>query len=132
MDTNTWIAKAKEGFNSLDISEKYINSALKWLALWLADKSFKDYVPQIQYLIKNEKWDFLLDSFYQVIPFGTGGRRGLVGIGPNRINTWTIQASAQGHSQYLIKAAALFSRMMSENITKKASMMTRRSTPSWI
>jgi phosphoglucomutase/phosphomannomutase len=104
MDTNTWIAKAKEGFNSLDISEKYINSALKWLALWLADKSFKDYVPQIQYLIKNEKWDFLLDSFYQVIPFGTGGRRGLVGIGPNRINTWTIQASAQGHSQYLIKA----------------------------
>ncbi|MGD8493599.1 MAG: phospho-sugar mutase, partial [Desulfobacterales bacterium] len=33
----------------------------------------------------------------------TGGRRGLVGIGPNRINTWTIQASAQGHSQYLIK-----------------------------
>jgi phosphoglucomutase/phosphomannomutase len=39
-----------------------------------------------------------------VIPFGTGGRRGLVGIGPNRINPWTIQSSAQGHAQYLIKA----------------------------
>ncbi|MBT8370107.1 MAG: phospho-sugar mutase, partial [Deltaproteobacteria bacterium] len=61
------------------------------------------YTPQIAYLIKTEKWNFLLDSFYQVIPFGTGGRRGLVGVGPNRINTWTIQASAQGHSQYLIR-----------------------------
>jgi phosphoglucomutase/phosphomannomutase len=58
---------------------------------------------QINYLIEKENWDFLLDSFYQIIPFGTGGRRGLVGIGPNRINIWTVQASAQGHAQYLIK-----------------------------
>ena len=32
-----------------------------------------------------------------------GGRRGEVGIGPNRINPWTVQSSAQGHSQYLLK-----------------------------
>jgi phosphoglucomutase/phosphomannomutase len=103
MDTNTLIAKAKDGFNTLDVSEKYISSALKWLEVWLTDETFADYVSQIQYLIDNGKWNFLLDSFYQVIPFGTGGRRGLVGIGTNRINTWTIQASAQGHSQYMIK-----------------------------
>jgi phosphoglucomutase len=104
METKTLITKAKDGFNSLEVSEKYIDSALKWLEVWLTDSAFKEYVPQIQYLIEKGKWNFLLDSFYQVIPFGTGGRRGLVGIGPNRINTWTIQASAQGHSQYLIKA----------------------------
>ena len=104
MVMNTLMAKAKDGFYSLEVSEKYIESALKWLQVWLSDKAFSEYVPQIQYLIKRGKWDFLLDSFYQVIPFGTGGRRGPVGIGPNRINTWTIQASAQGHSQYLIKA----------------------------
>ena len=103
MDTNMWIAKARDGFRALDVSEKYISSALEWLELWLTDQAFSEYVPQIQYLIENGRWDFLLDSFYQVIPFGTGGRRGLVGIGPNRINTWTIQASAQGHSQYLIQ-----------------------------
>ncbi len=103
MNTNTLIAKAKDGFSSLEVSEKYIASALKWLEVWLTDNAFNDYVPQIQYLIEKGKWNFLLDSFYQIIPFGTGGRRGLVGIGPNRINTWTIQASAQGHSQYLIK-----------------------------
>ena len=95
--------KTENGFNTLQVSKKYVDSALKWLESWLTDDAFKDYVPQIAYLIEAEKWAFLLDSFYQVIPFGTGGRRGLVGVGPNRINTWTIQASAQGHSQYLIR-----------------------------
>ena len=103
MTTNALLAKAKDGFNTLDISEKYVKAALKWLEVWLNDHMFSEYVHQIQYLIENSRWNFLLDAFYQVIPFGTGGRRGLVGIGPNRINTWTIQASAQGHSQYLIK-----------------------------
>ena len=102
-NANALLNKTKHGFNSLEVSKKYVDSALKWLATWLTDDSFRDYVPQIAYLIKKEKWNFLLDSFYQVIPFGTGGRRGLVGVGPNRINTWTIQASAQGHSQYLIR-----------------------------
>ena len=117
MNTNTWTAKAKDGFNTLDVSQKYIDSALKWLDVWLTDHAFSEYVPQIQYLIENGRWDFLLDAFYQVIPFGTGGRRGLVGIGPNRINTWTIQASAQGHSQYLIK-------MFGEEAQKRGVVLT--------
>lgn len=103
MDSNALLDQTKAGFNTLDISEKYKNSALQFITEWLTHPTFTDYVPQIQYLIEKEKWNFLLDAFYQIIPFGTGGRRGLVGIGPNRINSWTIQASAQGHSQYLIK-----------------------------
>jgi len=102
-DTMSLLEKAENGFKRLEVSEKYVHSALKWLETWLSDNAFRDYVPQIRYLIETGRWNFLLDSFYQVIPFGTGGRRGLVGIGPNRINTWTIQASAQGHSQYLVK-----------------------------
>jgi len=117
MTTNTWTAKAKDGFNSLDVSETYIDAALKWLDVWLTDPAFSEYVPQIQYLIENGRWNFLLDAFYQVIPFGTGGRRGLVGIGPNRINSWTIQASAQGHSQYLLK-------MFGEEAQKRGVVLT--------
>ena len=101
-ETAALIEKAKNGFETLDVSVEHQIEALKWLETWLTENSFRDYVPQITYLIESEKWNFLLDSFYQVIPFGTGGRRGLVGIGPNRINPWTIQASAQGHAQYLI------------------------------
>ena len=103
MNTQEQLKKVRAGFKSMSIADKYKQSALKWLEVWLTDDTFTDYVAQIDYLIENENWDFLLDSFYQIIPFGTGGRRGLVGIGPNRINTWTVQASAQGHAQYLIK-----------------------------
>jgi phosphoglucomutase/phosphomannomutase len=95
--------KAKDGFERLDVSEKVKSAALANLNAWLTDAAFADYAPQVRYLIEAAQWDVLLDSFYQVIPFGTGGRRGPVGIGPNRINAWTIQASAQGHSQYLLK-----------------------------
>ncbi|UCD77484.1 MAG: phospho-sugar mutase, partial [Desulfobacterales bacterium] len=102
-DSDALLRKTEDGFANLNISEKYIKSALDWLEIWLTNRIFEDYFPQIKYLVESEKWDILLDSFYQVIPFGTGGRRGLVGIGPNRVNPWTIQASAQGHSQYLIK-----------------------------
>ncbi len=100
----TLIKKAKKGFETLDLPESFKTDALDRLKAWLTDEMFAAYVPQIDHLIGSGQWEFLLDSFYQVIPFGTGGRRGLVGIGPNRINPWTIQASAQGHSQYLIKA----------------------------
>jgi phosphoglucomutase/phosphomannomutase len=93
----------QNGFSQLDVSEKVKSNALGHLQTWLTDPVFAEYAPQIAYLIAAGKWDVLLDSFYQVIPFGTGGRRGPVGIGPNRINAWTIQASAQGHSQYLLK-----------------------------
>ena len=102
-DSKTLLQKAKAGFNTLDVSAEHRDEALNSLEIWLTEDIFKEYVEQIRYLIEAQKWDFLLDAFYQVIPFGTGGRRGLVGIGPNRINPWTIQASAQGHSQYLIK-----------------------------
>ena len=94
---------AKDGLSQLDVSEKVKSAALASLQTWLTDPAFAEYAPQVRYLIEAGKWDVLLDSFYQVIPFGTGGRRGPVGIGPNRINAWTIQASAQGHSQYLLK-----------------------------
>lgn len=99
---NGLLERAEAGFASLDLDDKYKQSAAKWLDLWLTEPQFRDYVPQIEHLIESEEWEFLLDSFYQVIPFGTGGRRGLVGVGPNRINLWTIRASAQGHAQYLL------------------------------
>lgn len=102
MNTAALLQQATSGFASLKLNDRYKQSALVSLEKWLTDPQFSEYVPQIEHLISAEYWDYLLDSFYQVIPFGTGGRRGEVGIGPNRINPWTIRASAQGHSQYLL------------------------------
>ena len=103
MDIQKLLLEAQEGFKTLSVGEKHQLQALKFLEEWLSDPQYSDYTVQIQHLIENNHWDYLLDSFYQVIPFGTGGRRGEVGVGPNRINPWTIKASCQGHSQYLIK-----------------------------
>jgi len=93
----------EKGFTNLNVDQSYKDSALKNIEIWLTHEEYKEYVPQIEYLTEVGNWDLLLDAFYQVLPFGTAGRRGQVGIGPNRVNAWSIQASAQGHSQYLIK-----------------------------
>lgn len=95
--------RAKEGFQGVAVDDRVRQLAHDNLKLWLTDPAYQEYRPQIEHLIDQGDWDYLLDSFYQVIPFGTGGRRGEVGLGPNRINSWTIQASAQGHAQYLLK-----------------------------
>ncbi len=75
--------------------------ALKNLQQWLTDSQFAAYKPQLDWLIDIEQWSGLLDRFYQILPFGTGGRRGAVGVGPNRMNLWTLGASVQGHCEYL-------------------------------
>lgn len=103
MDVDGLLSKVKDGFATLEVNEDVCNDALDNLKYWLTDELFVDYRQQLNHLIGAEQWDVLLDSFYQVIPFGTGGRRGLVGIGPNRINQYTIESSAQGHSQYLLE-----------------------------
>ena len=48
----------------------------------------------------------VFDAFRQVLPFGTGGRRGPMGYGPNRMNPATVAMTAQGHSDYLKDTAA--------------------------
>lgn len=70
---------------------------------WLTEPAYADYQPELIKLLQEKKWQELEDSFFQVVPFGTGGRRGTVGMGPNRINKITIGQSAQGLATYLLK-----------------------------
>jgi phosphoglucomutase len=95
------LRRAIEGFETLPVPEEVRAAAAVHLERWLEGDGFAPYTPQIHWLIERKAWDVLLDSFYQVIPFGTGGRRGIVGIGPNRINPWTLSTSVQGHVEYL-------------------------------
>src|SRR5436190_16350454 len=95
------LAAARDGFRTVDAPEAVRDKAAQNLAAWLTGAEFALYRLQIDWMIHSSKWSLLLDSFYQVMPFGTGGRRGSVGIGPNRMNTWTLGASVQGHCEYL-------------------------------
>jgi len=95
------IETAAAGFATVDAEPALRNKALAELARWLTDPGFADYRPQLTWMVQSSRWAELLDSFCQVLPFGTGGRRGAVGIGPNRMNLWTLGASVQGHCEYL-------------------------------
>ena len=95
------LQQAIAGFQTVDADPAYKEQAAKNLARWLTEPAFAAYKPQLEWLIDQQKWASLLDRFYQIMPFGTGGRRGLVGIGPNRMNLWTLGASVQGHCEYL-------------------------------
>lgn len=94
-------AVCKESFQTLPFDQTLQDRALKYLRDWLTDAEFAGYLPQLQWLIETKQWPSLVDRFYQILPFGTGGRRGPVGIGPNRMNLWTLGASVQGHCEYL-------------------------------
>jgi len=55
----------------------------------------------IKSLISSGKEEELVDSFYKDLEFGTGGLRGIMGVGSNRINKYTIGMATQGLSNYL-------------------------------
>jgi phosphoglucomutase/phosphomannomutase len=95
------LAPVAEGFGTINADPALKDQALKYLRQWLTEPEFAPYRPQIDWLIRTRQWAGLLDRFYQILPFGTGGRRGAVGIGPNRMNLWTLGASVQGHCEYL-------------------------------
>ncbi len=95
------LTQAAEGLRSVPTDDKLKEQAIKHLRHWLTDAEFAGYRPQLEWLIAQKNWPGLLDRFYQILPFGTGGRRGPVGIGPNRMNLWTLGASVQGHCEYL-------------------------------
>jgi phosphoglucomutase len=90
-----------DGIRSVDADAPLKEAALGHLRDWLANESFASFRPQLEWLIGTRQWPGLLDRFYQVLPFGTAGRRGPVGIGPNRFNAWTLGASVQGHCEFI-------------------------------
>lgn len=77
-------------------------STLATINEWLNgnyDQTTKD---EIQSLIDSESATELTDSFYRNLEFGTGGLRGIMGAGSNRINKYTIGTATQGLANYLL------------------------------
>ncbi len=69
---------------------------------WLSDTFDEETKKEVLKLINSNSDDFK-DCFYKDLEFGTGGMRGVVGVGTNRINKYTIGRATQGLSNYLKK-----------------------------
>ena len=74
------------------------------LRVWLSGAVPFAYPEILEKHLAEEHLGLLFDAFWQIVPFGTGGRRGTVGYGPNRINPTTIAMTVQGHCEYLKRA----------------------------
>jgi phosphoglucomutase len=84
-------------------SLKLDSTAEKNIKTWLKGKYDDDTKTSIQQLIDEGNSSQLTDSFYKNLEFGTGGMRGEIGVGSNRMNQYTVGAATQGLANYLNK-----------------------------
>lgn len=76
------------------------NTAKQWATSSLYDKQTREAVKQ---MLESDDKTELIDAFYRTLEFGTGGLRGIMGPGTNRMNVYTMGAATQGLSNYLNK-----------------------------
>jgi len=72
---------------------------------WLADPAIDDVTKEELTSIKNDEKE-IEDRFYRQLEFGTGGLRGVLGAGTNRLNIYTIRKATQGLANYILKSDA--------------------------
>lgn len=68
---------------------------------WLTESYDAETRAEVQALLDNEDPTELIECFYKDLEFGTGGLRGIMGVGSNRMNIYTVGAATQGLSNYL-------------------------------
>jgi len=78
---------------------------------WLTGNYDSQSKEEILLLLNNEDNTALIDAFYRDLEFGTGGLRGIMGVGTNRMNIYTVGAATQGLSNYLKIAFAALPRI---------------------
>ena len=71
---------------------------------WLTPAFDEDTRKEVQAMLDSEDKSALIDAFYQNLEFGTGGLRGTMGVGTNRMNKYIVGMATQGFANYLLKA----------------------------
>jgi len=85
--------------NNIELEDKVQERAQLWLEGDYDEKTKNE----IRELLTNNDNTELVDSFYKDLEFGTGGLRGIMGVGTNRMNIYTVGAATQGLANYLNK-----------------------------
>lgn len=80
------------------MDQKIINEYARWKQLATEDVDLARELGEIE-----GKEDQIVDAFYRDLEFGTGGLRGVIGAGTNRMNVYTVAKASQGLADYVIK-----------------------------
>src|SRR4030042_7213172 len=70
---------------------------------WMGPEFGPEVHEEIKSLFENAKWDELTDRFYRDLEFGTGGIRGVLGAGTNRMNKYIVRMTTQGLANYILQ-----------------------------
>ncbi|MDY3849002.1 MAG: phospho-sugar mutase [Prevotella sp.] len=71
---------------------------------WLTPAFDEETRKAVEQMLANDDKTDLIDAFYQNLEFGTGGLRGIMGVGTNRMNKYIVGMATQGFANYLLKA----------------------------
>ena len=107
------------------MNDTILNNYQRWTERAIADV---DVINELKDIAENE--EKIEDAFYKDLAFGTGGLRGVIGAGTNRLNVYTVAKASQGLADYVIKnfapekrkiAVSFDSRIKSDVFAKVAS-----------
>ena len=73
---------------------------------WLDGNYDEETKKEVEQMLNNEDKSLLIDAFYKELEFGTGGLRGIMGAGSNRVNKYTVGGATQGLTNYLLQEFA--------------------------
>lgn len=104
-------------------------NALEKYKFWLKDSYFDEKTKEELLAIAEDKNE-IEERFYRDLEFGTGGLRGIIGAGTNRMNIYTVRKATQGLANYILKektqekgvAIAFDSRNMSHEFAQEAAL----------
>lgn len=77
---------------------------------WLGEGYDEETKAEVKKMLENEDKTDLIECFYKDLEFGTGGLRGIMGVGSNRMNIYTVGAATQGLANYLRTHLPIWSR----------------------
>lgn len=86
--------------NNKELIAQCEKEAMKWLSPSFDEKTREE----VQAMLDNTDKSELIDSFYRSLEFGTGGLRGIMGAGTNRMNKYIVGMATQGFANYILKA----------------------------
>ena len=71
---------------------------------WLSPAFDEETRKSVQQMLDSQDKSELIDAFYKDLEFGTGGLRGIMGAGTNRMNIYIVGMATQGFANYILKA----------------------------
>ncbi|MBR5436325.1 MAG: phospho-sugar mutase, partial [Muribaculaceae bacterium] len=88
------------------MDQELLKTVTEKAKVWLGDAYDEATRAEVRRMLEAEDKNDLIESFYKDLEFGTGGLRGIMGAGSNRMNRYTVGAATQGLANYLNEAFA--------------------------